>query len=270
MTTGKYTRVGSSKGPLTIGGAEKKMEEDSSFTYVPQFSVAGSLSEVESWLLEHHPDDTSKALQGAYNTKNLKKATVRRAFVREVESWQEHREREHKRRQDERQINLLVLVEFLKRYQDQRRADGLTGDKKSGRKTLRDKLSEVIASGKVMDVTSALEKGKGVTRVVLKSNSIKKRLVDDDSDPLHHVVYNPRVATAGGGVRHFLVEYGGFTDDQISIVVDAVSSNGEVTLTRTTTPSKPRPSSPLTKRFISPLRRNQDSSVDDLLDGLNA
>ena len=28
MTVGKYTRVGSSKGPLTIGGAEKKMEED--------------------------------------------------------------------------------------------------------------------------------------------------------------------------------------------------------------------------------------------------
>ena len=205
MTTGKYTRVGSSKGPLTIGGAEKKMEEDSTFTYVPQFSVAGTLSEVDAWLQENHPDDASKALQTAYNAKNLKKAAVRKAFSKELEAWQEHREREHKRRQDERQINLLVLVEFLKRYQEQRRADGLTGDKKTGRKTLRDKLSEVIASGKVMDVTSAVEKGKGISRVVLKSNSIKKRLVEDDSDPLHHVVYNPRVATAGDGVRHFLV-----------------------------------------------------------------
>ena len=270
MTTGKYTRVGSSKGPLTIGGAEKKMQEDPTFTYVPQFSVAGSLSEVEEWLQEHQPDDATKALQGAYNIKNLKKATVRKAFSKELDQWQEYRESEHKKRQDERQINLMILVSLLKRYNVQRREDGLTGDKKPGRKTLRDKLSEVIASGKVMDVTSAVEKGKGVTRVVLKSNSIKKRLVEDDSDPLHHVVYNPRVATAGDGVRHFLLEYGGFTDAQISTVVDAVSSNGEVTLTRTTTPSKVRPSSPLTKRFSSPLRRNQDTSVDDLLDGLNA
>lgn len=268
MTVGKYTRVGSSKGPLTIGGAEKKMEEDSSFTYVPQFSVAGTLSEVDSWLKENHPSDAAKALQGSYNLKNLKKAGVRKAFVKELDGWQEFREQEQKRRQDERQINLMILVQLLKRYNDQRRSDGLIGEKKTGRKTLRDKLSEVIASGKVMDVTACQEKGKSITRVVLKNNSIKKRLVSDDSDPLHHVVYNPRVATASQGVAHFLTEYGGFTDTQITTIVESVSSNAEVSVKRTVTPSKARPSSPLTKRFSSPLRRNEESSVDDLLDDL--
>ena len=71
-------------------------------------------------------------------------------------------------------------------------------------------------------------------------------------------------------VKNFLVEYGGFTDDQISTIVDAIVSGQDPKVTRTTTPvSSKRPSSPLTKRFTSPLRRNQDSSVDALLDGLN-
>ena len=270
MTTGKYTRVGTTKGPLTIGGAEKKMQEDSTFTYVPQYSVAGPLDEVEVWLKETHPEDAQKALTSAYNLKNLKKAAVRKAFTKEMDKWEEHRHEESKRRQDERQINLMILVSWLKRYNDQRRADGTTGVKKTGRKTLRDKLSEVVAAGKVMDVTTCKEKGVGITRVVLKNNSVKKRLVEDESDPLHYVIYNPRVETAGDGVRHFLVEYGGFTDDQISTVVDSLGTDTEVSLKRTVTPSKARHSSPLTKRFSSPLRRTQDSSVDDLLDGLNA
>lgn len=271
MATGKYTRVGSAKGTLTIGGAEKKMEEDSTFTYVPVHQVAGPLSEVEAWLKENHPQDASKVLLNSYNMKNLKKAGVRKSFAKELEQWQEVREQKSRERQEERQINLLILVELLKRYQEQRK-DTLSaeGTKKSGRKTLRDKLAEVVSAGKVMDVTGAQEKGKGITRIVMKNNSIKRRLAQDDSDALYNVVYNPRVETASQGVRNFLVEYGGFSDDQVDTIVNAVSSGSEVQVKRTVTPSTAnRPSSPLTKRFTSPLRRNQDSSVDDLLEGLN-
>lgn len=271
MTSGKYTRVGASKGPLTIGGAEKKMTEDSSFTYVPQFGVAGPLSDVEAHLKEHHPSDASKALQSAYNLKNLKKATVRKAFTKEMEEWEEQREERTKRRQAERETNLLILVELLRRYQEQRRTDGTVAGKKSGHRTLRDKLAEVVSSGKVMDVTSAREKAKGVTRVLMKSNSIKRRLASDEADPLYNVVYNPRVESRSEGVRHFLVEYGGFSDEQIESIVTAVTDGADFTVRTTTTPvSTSRPSSPLTKRFTSPLRRNNDTTVDDLLDGLNA
>ena len=270
MTTGKYTRVGSAKGSLTIGGAEKKMEEDSTFTYVPAHSVAGPLAEVEAWLKENHPDDASKALLSAYNLKNLKKAGVRKAFAKEMEDWQKVREERSRERQEERQINLLILVELLKRYQEQRKELSMTdGVKRTGRKTLRDKLAETVSAGKVMDVTSAQEKGKGISRVVIKNNSIKRRLAHDESDPLYNVVYNPRIESASVGVSNFLVEYGGFSNEQIQTIVDAVSSGAEVQVTRTITPvAADRPSSPLTKRFTSPLRRNQDSSVDDLLQGL--
>ena len=270
MTTGRYTRVGAAKGPLTIGGAERKMEEDSSLLYVAQFCVAGPLSEVEQYLKEHHPSEVSKALLSAYNMKNLKKAGVRKAFTKELEEWQKIKEEKTMKRQAERETNLLILVELLRRYQEQRREAGLIGEKKTGRRTLRDKLSEVVSTGKVMDVTSAQEKGKGITRVVIKNNSIKRRLNEDESDPLYNVVYNPRTDGASNGVKNFLVEYGGFTDDQISTIVDAIVSGQDPKVTRTTTPvSSKRPSSPLTKRFTSPLRRNQDSSVDALLDGLN-
>lgn len=271
MTTGKYTRVGSAKGTLTIGGAEKKMEEDSSFTYVPSHQVAGPLSEVEAWLKEHHPDDASKSLLASYNLKNLKKAGVRKAFAKELEDWQQVKEEKSRERQEERQINLLILVELLKRYQEQRKESlAESGGQRIGRKTLRDKLAEVVSAGKVMDVTSAQEKGKGITRIVMKNNSIKRRLAQDDSDVLYNVVYNPRIETASQGVRNFLVEYGGFSDQQVDTIVEAVSSGGEVQVSRTLTPvTSSRPSSPLTKRFTSPLRRNQDSSVDDLLEGLN-
>ena len=271
MSTGKYTRVGSAKGTLTIGGAEKKMEEDSSFTYVPSHQIAGPLSEVEAWVKEHHPEDASKFLLGAYNLKNLKKAGVRKAFSKELDDWQQVKVEKSRERQEERQINLLILVELLKRYQKQRKESlSAEGDKRVGRKTLRDKLAEVVSAGKVMDVTGAQEKGKGITRIVMKNNSIKRRLAQDDSDVLYNVVYNPRVESASQGVRNFLVEYGGFSDDQVDTIVEVVSSGGEVEVKRTLTPvAADRPSSPLTKRFTSPLRRNQDSSVDDLLEGLN-
>lgn len=270
MTTGKYTRVGDVKGPLTIGGSEKKMTEDSTFCYVPMFRVAGPLSDVDTWLKENHPEEATKALQSAFNAKNLKKATVKKAYMKELQDWKLQKEERSKTRQDEKSINLLILVELLKRYQQQRKVDSsMTG--KSAVKTLRDKLAEVVSSGKVMDVTSAQEGGKGISRLTLKSNSVKRRLSADPSDALHNVVYNPRTENFQQGVRNFMTEYGGFSAEQIDTVVSALADGSEVTIATTTTPvATSRTSSPLTKRFTSPLRRNKDASVDDLLDGLNA
>lgn len=271
-STGKYTRVGATKGPLTIGGAQKKMEEDPSFTYVPQFQIAGPLADVEAWLQENHADDASAALSKSYNVKNLKKATIAKAFQKEIDAWQESREQRTRERQEERNINLLILVELLKRYQEQRREHTTTegGEKRTGRRTLRDKLSETVSAGKVMDVTKAQEKGRGITRVVMKKNSVKVRLSTDESNPLYNVVYHPQNEGASDGVRNFLTEFGGFNDSQIEQIVEAVTSGATVDVKRTLTPTAARPSSPLTKRFSSPLRRDQDSNVDDLLEGLNA
>lgn len=271
MSTGKYKRVGSVNGTLTIGGARKKMEEDSSFTYVPTHMIAGPLSDVEEWLKENHPDTASKSLLSSYNLKNLKKVGVSKAFTKELEDWENVKVEKLHQRQEEREVNLLILAELYKRYREQMKENSSTeGVKKVGRKTLRDKLAEVVSAGKVMDVTGAKEKGKGITRIVMKNNSIKRRLAEDESDPLNNVVYNPRIQTSSNGVKNFLVEYGGFTDDQVDSIVSAVSEGSEVKVKTTVTPvASERPSSPLTKRFTSPLRRNQDSSVDDLLEGLN-
>jgi hypothetical protein len=267
MTTGKYNRVGEVKGPLTIGGSEKKMLEDPTFTYVPTYHVAGPLKDVEAWLKENHPNDVTKVLQNSYNVKNLKKAGVKKAYTKEMEEWKVQKEERSKTRQDEKSINLLILVELLKRYQTQRKTDSVTD--KVAVKTLRDKLSEVVSSGKVMDVTSSREGGRGILRVVLKSNSIKKRLSESKTDPLYNVVYNPRTENFQQGVRNFMVEYGGFSDEQIETVVSALSQGSEVTVKTSTTPvSTSRTTSPLTKRFTSPLRRNTETTVDDLLDGL--
>ena len=79
-TAGRYTRIGDKKGPLVIRGAQKKMDEDSSFTYVPMYRIAGPLKDVESWLAEHHPDESKEALKGSYNKSTLKKQGYPRGF----------------------------------------------------------------------------------------------------------------------------------------------------------------------------------------------
>lgn len=260
---GKYTRVGETKGPLTIGGASKKMSEDSTFTYVPDYHIAGSLSEVKEWLNENHPDNVSVALKKAYNMKNLKTASVKKVFDAELAKWDTVRQERIKTRNEEKNVNLLILVELLKRYNEQRK-DGLSLTSKS--RSTREYLSDTIQLGKVLDVTSVSGKLKG-TRLVLKQSSIKKRLSTSESDPLYHVVYNPRNKEAHLGVRCFLMNYDGFTEEQLDLISTAVLDGNDVTVD---TPDGGVQShqSPLTKRFTSPLRRDNDNSVDDLLNGL--
>ena len=263
MSTGKYTRVGAVKGPLTIGGAVKRIQEDPEFTYVPQFGVAGSLAEVKEWLQENQPDDAVKALAGAYNAKTLKKAAVLKAFQAEVEEWKTDRAERMKRRQQERDINLMILVELLKKYNEQKKDKALDmgSESKRTRRSARDKLTDTISAGKVLDVSSVKS-----TKVTLKSNSTKKRLSDDESDPLYHVVYNPASKNVADGIRKFLTGYGGFTEEQIVAAVESATGGSDTSLSTLTVTE--RPSSPLTKRFTSPVRRAAENSVDDLLGSL--
>jgi len=261
---GKYTRVGDTKGPLTIGGASKKMSEDSTFTYVPEYHVAGTLNEVKAWLNENHPDNTSAALKKAYNTKNLKTGSVKKAFDAELAKWDTVRMERIKNRNEEKNVNLLILVELLKRYNDQRK-DSLSLTSKS--RSTREYLSDTIQLSKVLDVTSVSGKHKG-SRVVLKQSSVKKRLSTTESDPLYHVVYNPRNKEAHLGVRCFLTNYDGFTEEQLDMISTAVLDGNDVTVD-TPDGGLQTHKSPLTKRFTSPLRRNNDdNSVDDLLNDL--
>jgi len=54
---GSFRRVGEKKGPLVIGGAEKKMNEDKNFVYIshPKFRVAGPKDDVKKWFEENKP-----------------------------------------------------------------------------------------------------------------------------------------------------------------------------------------------------------------------
>lgn len=264
VATGRYERVGETKGPLTIGGAKNMLTNDSSFVYLPTLKKAGSKSDVESYLSEHHPEEAKKLLNSCYSASNLKKATVKKAFERELEEWKRNKEETTKRRQEERNSNLLVLVELYKIYQQQKKENSLQPETSQPRqkRDIRSRVSQARDSGKVFDVSSVR-----FSTCVVKDNSIKQRLSSDESDLLYHVVYNPRSKTVQDGVGKFMTGYGGFTDDHISSALEAISTGNPTELESFTV--SVRPSSPLSRPFTSPVRRRQDESVDDLLESLD-
>tara|TARA_Y100000592_G_scaffold34155_1_gene54345 strand:- start:6625 stop:7431 length:807 start_codon:yes stop_codon:yes gene_type:complete len=263
-TIGRYERVGETKGPLTIGGARNMIENNSSFVYLPTLKKAGSKADVESWLSEHHPDEAKKLLSSCYSATNLKKATVKKAFERELEEWKRNKEEMTRRRQEERNSNLLVLVELYKIYQEQKKANALQPETSEPRqkRDLRSRVAQARDSGKVLDVSSSR-----FSTCAFKDKSMKQRLSSNESDLLYHVVYNPRSKNVEDGVRKFMTGYGGFTDDHITDTLSAISSGNPTELESFTVNA--RPSSPLSRPFSSPVRRRQDNSVDDLLESLD-
>ncbi len=264
VAIGRYERVGETKGPLTIGGARNMLTNDSSFVYLPTLKKAGSKTDVESYLSEHHPDDAKKLLNSCYSASNLKKATVKKAFEKELEEWKRNKEEMTKRRQEERNTNLLVLVELYKIYKQQKKENALQPETSQPRqkRDIRSRVAQARDSGKVLDVSSSR-----FSTCVVKDNSIKQRISSDESDLLYHVVYNPRSKNVEEGVKKFMTGYGGFTDDHISTAIEAISSGNPTDLESFTVNS--RPSSPLSRPFSSPVRRHQDESVDDLLESLD-
>lgn len=270
VTAGRYTRVGEKKGPLAIGGAEKRMNEDPSFIYVPLFRVAGTKEDVETWLTENHPERQKEALKGCYSASNLKKDAIREAFDRELERSSEARISASASKAEMKQVNLMVLVKLLKMYDEQKR-NGLDTTTAKTVSDLKAKVKVLVDEGKVLDITNMKAKGTDGKKMTMKDNSTKRRLSQQESDPFYHVVYNPKSKQSVGGVKNFLKAYGGFEADKIENLVKAVSDGSVVNISRGKSPTR----SPM----LSPSRRARDKKttrggkakkeeLDDLLDDL--
>lgn len=262
--SGKYNRVGSKKGPLVIGGALSKFDQDASFVYVPMYRVAGPKSEVMEWLEENHPDEAKTAMKGCYSKTTLKTASVREAFDREVETAARQRQEFTQYKNDMRQVDLRVLVNILQIYDQMKRDDPssvVVSSKSSGR-TMKDRLTETISEGKFLDVTSMKEKGTESKRVDLKKGSMKRHLSQDKDDDLYRVIYNPTSKSSVKGVENFLRNYGGFSSSQISEIRQAVSSGNIVNLNKTRSPTRSPILSP--KRAGRKSRATEQSRDDEL------
>ena len=267
VTAGRYTRVGDKKGPLVIGGAETKMAEDPSFTYVPLFRVAGPKKDVEDWLGENHPARVKEAMKSCYNTATLKSKGVRDAYEKELEHASEARATVSNTKAEMRQVNLMVLVRLLKIYDEQKRngvdENAVTSTKSSS--DLKDKVKSLAEEDKVLDVTNMKAKGTDSKKMVMKDSSAKRRLSQQESDPFYHIVYNPKSKNSINGIKNFLKSYGGFDSDRISKISEAVSEGSVINISRGKSPTR----SPM----LSPSRRKQEKKnrkedVEDILDEL--
>ena len=269
--SGRYNRVGSKKGPLVIGGAISKFENDSSFVYVPMFKIAGPKPEVSEWLTENHPDDMKTALKGSYSKTSLKTASVKASFEKEVEDASKHRQDFTQYRNEMKQVDLRVLVNILQMYDRMRKADpeSVTISQKSTSKTMKDRLYDIIQEGKFLDVTSMKEKGTEGKKVPLKKGSLKRRLSQNKGDDLYNVVYNPTSKSSIRGVEYFLKNYGGFGSSQISEIKEAITSGNIVNLNKTRSPTRSPILSPKRSGKKSRVAR-ETSQADDLDDLLGA
>ena len=267
--SGKYNRVGSKKGPLVIGGALAKIEQDPSFVYVPMYRVAGPEDEVVGWLKENHPDEAKAALKGAYTKASLKKKDVMAAFEKEVESASKERQEVSTYRNEMKQVNLMVLVKLLQLYSQGKRSGESEVSGKKAVKTLKEKLAEIQKEKKFLDVTSMTEKGTDAKKVALKKGSLKRHLSQNKKDVFYHVIYNPSSKSSIDGVKHFMSLYGTFTDEQMDTIVEAVSSGSIVNLNKAKSPTRSPLVSP--KRAKSSKKKAApaaDNDLDDLLDAL--
>lgn len=265
---GRYMRVGEKKGPLVIGGALKKMEEDASFMYLPTYRVAGPEDDVRQWLKEKREAEgleekvIKDALKSAYTKTTLEKKSVREAFDQEVQDADEARAASTSTKAKMRQVNLMVLVELLKRYKEQKKIDpsSVRVVTKSN-VDLKSKIAS-LTDGKVLDVTNMKKKGTDVKRVAFKEGGKKKRLSQQEGDALYNVVYDPtNRAAAVAGVKNFLHNYGSFPSERIEQIVSAIKEGETVNISKAKSPTR----SPL----VSPRRsKKRAADVDDILDDL--
>jgi len=267
VSAGRYTRVGDKKGPLVIGGAEKKIAEEPDFMYVPLFRVAGPRSDVEEWLKENHSDRAKEALKSCYSATTLKNKTVRDAFEKELEHASETRAAASSTKAEMRQVNLMVLVRLLKIYDEQKR-NGVDENAVTSTKMVSDlkaKVKVLADEGKVLDISNMKAKGTDSKKMVLKDGSNKRRLSQQESDPFYYVVYNPKSKQSVSGVKNFLKAYGGFESDKIEKLCAAVAEGSVINISRGKSPTR----SPM----LSPSRRAKDrksrkENLDDILDDL--
>lgn len=267
--SGKYNRVGSKKGPLVIGGALAKIEQDPSFVYVPMYRVAGPEDEVTGWLQENHPDEAKTAMKGAYTKSSLKKKDVMTAFEKEVEAASKERQEVSTYRNEMKQVNLMVLVKLLQLYSQGKKSGSDETPERRTTKTLKDKLAEIQKEKKFLDVTSMTDKGTEAKKVALKKGSLKRHLSQNKKDVFYHVIYNPSSKASVEGVQNFMNLYGTFTDEQMTTISEAVASGSIVNLNKAKSPTRSPLVSP--KRAKSSKKKAApaaDNDLDDLLDAL--
>jgi len=272
---GKYTRVGAKKGPLVIGGALARFDQEPDFHYVPMYRVAGNKEEVTQWLQENHPDELKSAMKSSYSGQSLKSSsTIRKAFEDEVNAASKERHEAASYRSAMKQVDLSILVKLLNIYEKNKKLAppvSNSGDKKTI-KSLKDKLQEIKTEKKFLDVSTMKEKGTDGKKVDMKKGSLKRHLSQDTGDLLHHVVYNPSSKTAVSGVINFMRVYGTFSDSQISRVKETLESGNMVNLNKTRSPARSPLISPKRGRKSAKSKKTEvtDSGGDDLEDLLDS
>lgn len=257
---GKYTRVGSQKGPLNLGGALAKMEEDPSMVYVPQHHVAGSKKEVSEWLAEHHPSvNVKEVLASSYSKETLQDDDLREAFEQEVLMAQRDRDQARDHRDQLRVMNLDFLTTFIQTYEEEQRnrpkseRDGTTGSKAA--LTLKQKVKALKDESKVLDVTSMKKNGKDVKKLPADKLGSRKRLSQSADVAFYNVVYTESSKTAPDGVRNFLRLHGGFDTDKITAIVEQVKAGSDINIGLAKSPTR--------STLASPTRRSRNRRAVD-------
>ncbi len=249
---GVYKRVGSKAGPLVIGGAEKRMEKDESFTYEPVNRIAAPLDELTEYLAKHHKKDKKSLLKGAYNLDNMRNKKIRESFEREVENALEERQAQNQLQKRRLNIDLTTVINLAKWRREEKKeekAERAAARPASTRNmSLKDKVKALSSKGKVLDVTNMNEKGHKGRMTEWDSKLERRRLSTDRKDRFYRVIYNPRGERRMEGVRNFLENYGGFEEAQIDHILDQVESGGKVKLSPGRSPMRSKDLSPRTRR----------------------
>lgn len=249
---GVYKRVGSKSGPLVIGGAEKRMERDETFTYEPVTRVAAPIDELTEYLSKHHRKDKKTLLKGAYNLENMKNKKIRESFEREVENALEERQAQNQLQKRRLNIDLTTVINLAKWRREEKKdekAERAAARPASTRNmTLKDKVKSLSSKNKVLDVTNMNERGHRGRMTEWDSKLERRRLSTDRKDRFYRVIYNPRGEKRIDGVRNFLENYGGFEEAQIQHILDQVESGGKVKLSPGRSPVKGKDLSPRTRR----------------------
>jgi hypothetical protein len=259
---GVYKRVGSKSGPLVIGGADKRMEKDSSFTYEPVNRIAAPLDELDDYLTKHHKKDKKNLLKGAYNLKNMENKKIRESFEREVENALEERQAQNQLQRRRLNIDLTTVINLAKWRREEKKdekAERAASRPASTRNmSLKDKVKSLSTKNKVLDVTNMNDKGHKGRMTEWDSKLERRRLSTDRKDRFYRVIYNPRSENRMEGVRNFLDNYGGFESAQIDHVLDQVEAGGKVKLSPGRSPVRSKDLSPRTRRKASKEKKDSD------------
>jgi len=266
---GRYTRVGSKKGPLVIGGALPKFDQEPDFVYVPMYRIAGPSDEVAEWLKENHPDESKTAIKGSYSKSSLKTASIRSAFDKEVEAASKERQEQSSFRQELKSVNLMVLVNLLQRYDSLKKTDGESSETTTKVvRTLKDKLMDIVREKRFLDVTNMNEKGTDSKKVKVEKGSMKRHLSQSKKDPLYHVVYNASSKSAVDGVRNFMMQYGTFSEREVSSATDAIADGSMINLNKTKSPTRSPLVSPRRQKSSKAKKTAVTDSAGDELDAI--